>query len=370
MGDALDFRLLVDVMNHPAKIEALSVVDLDRLVRFARRSNVLANLAQRVRAESHVPASLEDVFQGAEIYAAEQSRRIEWELQQLAPYIRDLGCPVLVLKGGAYLAMGLRSSRYRLVSDVDLLVAESEVSRVEAHMLAHGYRSKEEEEYDERYYREWMHEVPPMLHLARGTVVDLHHTISPPVSRLPVDADKLIERSVPLEQFEPFRRLCDEDLVLHLCIHMFHAGELDNSLRELFDLDAMLRRFAEDDSFWTRLPARSQEMAAIRPLYFGVHFCHRLLHTPIPDEVRRFLDIAAPLQPWRGVLEAMMQRSLLPEAGERPSLLRAFSVDMMLWRAHWLRMPTGMLIKHLWTQMRRRGGLKTREEAQEPYGNA
>jgi hypothetical protein len=76
-----------------------------------------------------------------------------------------------------------------------------------------------------------MHELPPMGHVARGTTVDLHHNIAPPVSRLKVDAAKLFERAVPLRDDLPFLRLGDEDMVLHLCVHMFHDGELHNALR-------------------------------------------------------------------------------------------------------------------------------------------
>ena len=125
-------------------------------------------------------------------------------------------------------------------------------------MLSNGYRSQKQDDYDQHYYREWMHELPPMVHAARGTTVDLHHNIAPPVSRLKIDAAKLIERAVPLEGASPFKRLGDEDLVLHLCVHMFHDGELDNALRELFDLDALLRRFGDNQDFWDRLIARAR----------------------------------------------------------------------------------------------------------------
>ncbi|UUZ51358.1 nucleotidyltransferase family protein [Massilia sp. B-10] len=33
--------------------------------------------------------------------------------------------------------------------------------------------------YDQRYYRVWMHEIPPMQHVQRGSVIDVHHAILP-----------------------------------------------------------------------------------------------------------------------------------------------------------------------------------------------
>ena len=58
-----------------------------------------------------------------------------------------------------------------------------------------------------------------------------------------------------------------------------------------------------------------------------------------------------------------MWQSILPNRGERASLRRALAQQVLFLRAHWLRMPTGMLIKHLWKQAYRRGGLKTAEQA-------
>jgi len=363
MKPLLDYKLFIEVMQAPSRLLELNPADLDDVLRYARRASLLGSLVARVSESLEVPENLRDRFEGAQIYAAEHARRLHWELDQLAPVVTQLDCPVVVLKGGAYLAMDLLSSRGRLVSDLDLLVAEGDLHSVEQAMLDNGYRTQKQDDYDQHYYRDWMHELPPMAHVARGTTVDLHHNIAPPVSRLKIDASLLLERAVPLVDGLPYMRLSDEDMVLHLCVHMFHDGELDNSLRELFDLDAMLRRFAQDEGFWLRLVQRAQQLALVRPLYFALHFSQKILHTPVAKEVNRFLEIAAPIQPWRWLIERVMQLTLLPAGGERPTVGRTLALQVMFLRAHWLRMPTGMLIKHLWTQLWRRGGLKTAEQA-------
>ncbi len=365
MSPSVDHNLFLSVMHEASLLHRLGAGDLDQVVRFARRANLLANLALRVRASGDPPEAeaLADVFEGAELFAQEHERRIRWEMTQLTPLVGSLDFPVMVLKGGAYLRMGLESAAGRLVSDLDLMVPQAALPAMETAMLSSGYHGQKHDEYDQHYYREWMHELPPMAHVARGTEVDVHHNIAPPVSRLKIDAASLIARAVPLENGAPFMRLGDEDLVLHLCIHLFHDGELDNALRELFDLDALLRRFGVDPDFWAGLIARATELGAQRPLYYGVQFASQRLSTPVPSDVIRRVRRHAPNAVFRPLIEAIMWQSILPERGERPSLRRALAQQILFLRAHWLRMPTGMLIKHLWTQARRRGGLKTAEQA-------
>ena len=43
-------------------------------------------------------------------------------------------------------------------------------------MLA-GYVTTHLDPYDQRYYRRWRHELPPMQHVKRLTVLDVHHNL-------------------------------------------------------------------------------------------------------------------------------------------------------------------------------------------------
>jgi 3-hydroxyacyl-CoA dehydrogenase len=56
-------------------------------------------------------------------------------------------------------------------------------------------------------------------------------------------------------------------MVLHSATHLFFEGELRHGLRDLVDLDDLVRHFAaQDASFWQRLVARAFEMDLARPL--------------------------------------------------------------------------------------------------------
>ena len=82
--------------------------------------------------------------------------------------------------------------------------------------------------YDQRYYRQWMHELPPLQHLDRGTSLDVHHTILPPTADSRIDARKLWEHIVDVPGFEGVHVLCRADMVLHSATHLFHEGEWEN----------------------------------------------------------------------------------------------------------------------------------------------
>ena len=55
----------------------------------------------------------------------------------------------------------------RRVADIDLLVSELDLSAAEAMLKCRGWDFSILDPYDERFYREWMHELPPMIHRER-----------------------------------------------------------------------------------------------------------------------------------------------------------------------------------------------------------
>lgn len=362
MSHSLSPDVLLRVLQMPDVFFQLSPPVRDDLLRYAGRANVTASLAVRIP-PGPLPDDVRDRFEAATLMADEHARRLRWEVSQLQWVLQRLAVPVVALKGAAYLFEGLASAQGRLVSDLDLLVAAEHLPRVEQAMRAAGYQSQDQDSYDQHYYREWMHEIPPLVHQARDTTVDLHHNIAPPVSRLKIDAAELLRVAVPLRDGHGLLRLCDEDMVLHLCVHMFHDGELNNSLRELLDLDSMLQRFGADGAFWDRLLDRAAMLGVSRPLYYGISCSRELLRTPVPNTVWTRLRGVAPMALVRQCLEYGMRTAIMPERRARPGLWRALITQVLFLRAHWLRMPPGLLLRHLFTQVQRRGGFKTKQAA-------
>jgi hypothetical protein len=104
-----------------------------------------------------------------------------------------------VLKGAAYVAAGLPAAAGRLFNDIDLLVPREQLPQAESALMLAGWHASGLSEYDKRYYRRWMHEIPPLQHVQRDTVIDLHHAILPETARYHPDTARLRSRAVAVE---------------------------------------------------------------------------------------------------------------------------------------------------------------------------
>src|SRR5262249_41958243 len=158
----------------------------------------------------------------------------------------------------------------RRVADLDVLVAESGLARAEGVLRDHGWDFPQLDPYDERFYREWMHELPPMVHRERRSIVDLHHAILPRTSRLHADSSRILERSI--EASPGVRVLCPPHMILHAAVHLFHDGEIAGAIRDLVDLDSLLRYFGEDSNFWTDLMTEAVVLGLTRPAYYALRY--------------------------------------------------------------------------------------------------
>jgi hypothetical protein len=190
-----------------------------------------------------------------------------------------------------------------------------------------------------------MHEIPPLHHQQRDTALDLHHSILPPTARVQVNTAALFEDARELPDLPGLYVLAPVTMFLHSAAHLFHEGELDNGLRDLFDLDALLRDFGADPGFWADLVPRARVLGLTRPLFHALRYTTRLLGTPVPDDAMQ--QAAADAPPAQALLDACYERALMPVHASCDSPLTAPARLALYVRSHWLRMPLGLLARHL-----------------------
>ena len=213
-------------------------------------------------------------------------------------------------------------------------------------MLA-GWHATGLTEYDKRYYRRWMHEIPPMQHIQRDTVIDVHHAILPDTARYHPDSGRLRSRAVAVEGLPGIYVLSTEDRILHSAAHLFHDGELAHGLRDLTDLDLLLRHAAQDEGFWPRLTARAVELELGRSLFYALRYVQHFLDTPVPARALDALEGVAPGRFTRGLMDAVFTRVLAPAHASCEDVFTPLARLAAFVRAHWLRMPVHLLIPHL-----------------------
>ena len=339
--------LLLRVLRHADEARHLSPLDWDLLVRQCRHANLLGRLHQRLEAAGvAMPERARNHLLSGTIMAEQQHHSILREVGHLRDALSDIGLPLILLKGAAYVAAGLPAAAGRLFADVDILVPHARLGEAESALMLTGWQSTALDDYDQRYYRRWMHELPAMQHMFRGTALDVHHTILPPTSRLKPDAGLLIEASVEIPGLPGVRTLALPDLILHSAAHLFHEGEPDNLLRDLTDLDALLRQLGEDPAAWDALARRAERLQLSGPLRLALRYSHRLLDTPVPARLLAELGCLGS-GPRQRILDALYLRVLETQHPSAADGLRRAARKLLYIRAHWLRMPPHLLAYHL-----------------------
>jgi hypothetical protein len=209
-----------------------------------------------------------------------------------------------------------------------------------------GWAGQHHDAYDQRYYRQWMHELPPLRHIRRASVLDVHHALLPETAPLRPDPARLLAAARALPGEPGLKVLAPEDMVLHSAAHLF-CGEFGHGLRELFDLHRLLLHFGAEPHFWTALPARARELQLARPLFYALRYTRRLLGTTVPEHVLCAAADASPRRALLALMDAAFERALLPEHASCDGLLAPAARGALYLRAHWLRMPPLLLARHL-----------------------
>jgi len=342
-------QLLMAALREPTTMAGLELPEWEVLIQAARQTRLLARLyflARQAEITEQLPAAVQQQLTSAVTVVAYHQRRANWELNRIQRVLYRNGIAMIALKGSAYLQLGLKLGQGREMRDVDLMIQRGLIDKAEKLLLDHGWGSVKLDGYDQQYYRKWMHELPPLRHIHRVTEVDMHHTILPLTSRLKPDANALLDAAIQLRPSGLYV-LAPTDMLLHSAVHLFFDGAMDQDLRDVVDLDWLLRHFSADPSFWDELVPRAESLQLGRPLFYALRFSQRLLDTPIPAAVMEQSRQFGPGPITLRIMDALIPRALLPSDSDRRTYLTAIARWLLYLRSHWLRMPPLMLARHL-----------------------
>lgn len=347
------FAHLLPLLRDSHHVRRMSLADWDQTLRLARQARLLGLIGHRLVAPgapwSDVPAPVKGHLRSAINYAAYRRQAVRMELNEIRQAL-PAGCRVALLKGAAYIAQALDCAQGRMPNDVDLLVHRDHLGEVEAALKTAGWVSEVVDDYDDRYYREWSHELPPMRVPGHALEVDLHHTIAPVTSRTRADDELLFSGLVALAE-SPFFVLDPRDQIIHAAIHLFQDTELDGRLRDLVDIDGLVRQHLRTDADWSALLCRAERHKATRLLWYALHYAKAWLTTPVPDS----LAMAAPSRSARWCMSWLLERNCLPRLPEQgPGFSERCAGIAGQLRYHLLRMPPTLLVQHAMTKAWRR----------------
>ncbi len=335
----MDARHLAMALARPAYTRKLDSSGWTQLIAMARAERLDGALAWRLDG-LEMPAVVARSLAASRANAETGRIQALWEAEMARRALAPCGLPVILLKGTAFAAAGLDAGRGRLIGDLDILVPRDRLGEAEAALLGAGWEWVKDDAYDQHYYRTHMHELPPLIHASRDRMIDVHHTILPRTAGPTPDDARLIADSVEIRP--GLRMLCPEDMIIHAVAHLFADGDLAGGLRNLWDIDRLIREFAGVSGFWSRLLERARLHQLAKSTSRALRLTHHLFDTPVD---RHFA--------WDGRKgDVFYLGRLLARDGwgrETRKLLRfAFYV-----RSHWIRMPPNLLAAHLWTKWRK-----------------
>lgn len=321
---------LVELLQLPSRAADVAEAGWNDIVEQGTNAQMLGQLAAALARAGCMHLVPEAVCVHLGLAALTSQRRSEaalWEVSTLRRGV-DVDTPLVVLKGCAYAVAGDWNTTGRLFSDIDVLVPHALLGQTEGNLIATGWNPSPVSVYDQHYYRDWMHEVPPMQHVRRHTTVDLHHAINPPVSRIHVRTKYLLEHMV--ETSPGVYVLAPLDRLIHCALHLVQEGDAHKLLRDLYDLYVLQQQHANNPAAELALKERAR--------WLGV-WLQVEAACLAASAVFSIQPVAA--KGWRA-------RSLVAACGWQSSGLHVAVATGVLWAySHWIKMPLRLLVPHL-----------------------
>jgi Uncharacterised nucleotidyltransferase len=367
---------LIDLLAGRRDPASLDDREWEAVISVARAEVLAATLAERL-ADAALPPQIAALFADLRAAAKVQQNAALWEAEMARRALEPVGVRFVLLKGTAYAAAGLPCAAGRQIGDLDIMVAREDLDRAEAALLAAGWEWVKSDPYDDAYYRNHMHELPPLIHKDRDRMIDVHHTILPLTHRATPDAGVMLAAAVeilpgtgrwheategpgagvcnastllaadsdpsdPFGATSPFRGgfnvLAPADMVIHCAAHVMADGDLSGGLRNLWDFGQLIHQFPGD---WEEMVERAELHGLGRAFERASRLDQRIFfHWGFISGGRG--DSTDPL-----FVRALTAR----DDWGRPT--RPFTRLFFTIRSHWLRMPPLMLARHLWVKWRR-----------------
>lgn len=264
--------------------------------------------------------------------------------KQLANTLAEVGIPVTLLKGAAYIMGEKANAQGRLISDIDILVHKPQMSELEAFLKTHGWQAVVLEDYDEKYYREWSHELPPYTHLESGVTLDIHHTLIPASSGKTIDVDVLFKNSqkVAHNLFVPD----DCHMLLHSAIHLLLNDDIEKGLRDCFDLHWLLIEIIQQEKTTYLIDLFTKANCA-RELVILLHLLERLFDVDSSEYSKLILDSLPRASNIEKVKVACLYHAIFPKSRYLENSSSTLARFYVYTSGHLSKMPLRMFIKHI-----------------------
>lgn len=170
--------IVVRAFRDPQLLASFSLDEWSLLLRqatCAKLSAALYCMAEQRDLLGQIPAPAREHLEWTRAHGKRHAQGVRFEVREIRRALAGLGLPLILLKGAAYTLAKLPPAPGRMFQDIDILVPKERLAEVEAALMMDGWAASHHDEYDQRYYRTWMHELPPMQHVKRQSKIGRAH---------------------------------------------------------------------------------------------------------------------------------------------------------------------------------------------------
>ncbi|MGJ7093708.1 nucleotidyltransferase domain-containing protein [Vibrio hannami] len=358
--------MLSDILSEPKLITTISAPALSKIIAEARYHNMLAQLKHLCIREAiwdQLPLKAREHLEAAELKYVNQRQCLENESQEFYLHLNSLNISWVYLKGAAYHLSNIDDFRGRLMGDIDILVSEGDLPKVESKLSTKGWIQAHVNNHDEKFYREWSQEIPPLRHIERRTELDLHFNILPKTLRQSPSPEVLMQHTVNISnQGTGPKVFSPPAMVIHSAIHLFYESEYSKGLRDLFDLYILFSSNASDEGFWRQLIEIQDQMGNADSVYLAIRYCHLVFNFLPPAFVIEYYNKSRPDKLTQQVLDFAYIRVFSFSYPENRKFGHDIAELFLYWRGHFKRMPIYLLIPHLTNKVLTRFNSNKKEE--------
>ena len=325
-------------------------VEWEFIIRVARQSSVLPRLSAiflENQEKQLIPA-----YPLAHLSAAKRTyellvQQVHFEGDELVRLVNQVSSEKpIFLKGAAYQLAGYKVSEGRVFSDIDILVMKNDIERIENKLLVYGWIHDDIDEYEQMYYRQWAHEIPPLMHCSRGTLLDVHHNLVPIISGKAPNIDLFKNDLVDICDGKA-KTLASYSMTLHSAIHLFYQEEYHHGFRDLADLHLMFSEFGQKDTFWENLFDLAEKSDFTHELGLACRYTKMIFDSPIPESWMQKSQSFLPSSISLFVLDWVYQKVLQPQHPLCGVSKLGLANFIAMIRGHWIKMPLPVLIRHI-----------------------
>lgn len=310
-----------------------------QILRFERLLSLFAFKSYQQELLQHFPQRVRSHLANASIMAERQVHHLKYEVSLLSQSIQKISPLCLYLKGAAYCIAEMPLSKGRLFSDIDVLVPKECLADIEKSLLLKGWISKPMNDYDDRYYREWAHELPPLIQSRRGTVIDIHHNLVPPISGKAPDISFFLEET---HEVNGATVLQPHAMLLHSCVHLIFNETFKQSHRDLYDIASLVQENGSAD-FWGKAITLAKKTHFYRELFLACRYCNVKLGVTLPISLCNDVPVSKVMLFF---YDAVFLRVLAPQhpLSKRRGVELANAIAWI--RGQWCKMPLFLLVYH------------------------